>query len=76
MPQTTADVITLLDATQEMYHKHADRPLITMSMGSLGVVSRVSGATFGSSATFGAAKKASAPGQVSVDELRSILEVL
>jgi hypothetical protein len=36
-------VITLLDATQEMYHKHADRPLITMSMGSLGVVSRVSG---------------------------------
>ncbi|MGM0111530.1 type I 3-dehydroquinate dehydratase [Enterococcus sp. DIV0187] len=76
MPQTTADVITLLDATQEMYHKHADRPLITMSMGSLGVVSRVSGATFGSAATFGAAKKASAPGQVSVDELRSILEVL
>lgn len=59
-----------------MYHKHADRPLITMSMGSLGVVSRVSGATFGSAATFGAAKKASAPGQVSVDELRSILEVL
>lgn len=76
MPQTTADVITLLDATQEMYNEHADRPLITMSMGSLGVVSRVSGATFGSSATFGAAKKASAPGQVSVDELRSILDVL
>lgn len=76
MPQTTADVLTLLDATQEMYHEHADRPLITMSMGSLGVVSRVSGATFGSSATFGAAKQASAPGQVSVDELRSILEIL
>ena len=73
MPQTTADVITLLDATQEMYHKHADRPLITMSMGSLGVVSRVSGATFGSSATFGAAKKRpQLHGQVSVDELRSI----
>jgi hypothetical protein len=31
MPQTTADVITLLDATQEMYHKHADRPLISSS---------------------------------------------
>lgn len=76
MPQTAADVITLLDATQEMYNQHADRPLITMSMGSLGVVSRVSGATFGSAATFGAAKKASAPGQVSVDELRSILNVL
>lgn len=76
MPQTVADVITLLDATQEMYINYAECPLITMSMGSLGVVSRVSGHTFGSAATFGAAKKASAPGQVSVDELRSILKTL
>lgn len=76
MPQTTHDVIVLLDATQEMYHNYAKQPLITMSMGKLGVVSRVSGATFGSAATFGAAKKASAPGQVSVGELRTILETL
>lgn len=76
MPQTTHDVIVLLDATQEMYHQYADRPLITMSMGELGVISRVSGATFGSAATFGAAKKASAPGQVSVAELQNILSVL
>ncbi|MBO0454533.1 type I 3-dehydroquinate dehydratase [Candidatus Enterococcus murrayae] len=76
MPQNAHDVIVLLDATQEMYHQHADRPLITMSMGELGVVSRVSGKTFGSAATFGAAKKASAPGQVSVAELRTVLETL
>ncbi|GCF93682.1 3-dehydroquinate dehydratase [Enterococcus florum] len=76
MPQTTHDVIVLLDATQEMYNNYAKQPLITMSMGKLGVVSRVSGATFGSAATFGAAKKASAPGQVSVGELRTILETL
>lgn len=76
MPQTPHDVIVLLDATQEMYQKYADRPLITMSMGELGVISRVSGATFGSAATFGAAKKASAPGQVSVAELKTILTTL
>lgn len=76
MPQTPHDVIVLLDATQEMYTRYAKQPLITMSMGKLGVVSRVAGATFGSAATFGAAKQASAPGQVSVDELRTILEVL
>lgn len=76
MPQSTHDVLVLLDATQEMYHQYADRPLITMSMGELGVISRVSGATFGSAATFGVAKKASAPGQVSVAQLKTILTSL
>lgn len=76
MPQNPADVLTLLAATEEMKRKYADRPLITMSMGALGMVSRVSGQTFGSDATFGAAAQASAPGQVPVEELRSILTVL
>lgn len=76
MPKSIADVITLLDATQEMYTEYADRPLITMSMGKLGVISRVSGETFGSAATFGAAKEASAPGQLAVKELKEILATL
>lgn len=75
MPQSNSDVLTLLTATTEMYAK-ATRPLITMSMGALGMVSRVSGEVFGSSATFGAAAKASAPGQVPVSELRKILSTL
>lgn len=76
MPQSPADVLTLLSATEEMKREYADRPLITMSMGALGMVSRVSGQVFGSDATFGAAKKASAPGQVPVGELRDILNTL
>lgn len=40
------------------------------------MVSRVSGQVFGSAATFGAAKTASAPGQVPVGELRAILNTL
>lgn len=76
MPQNPADVLTLLAATEEMKREYADRPLITMSMGALGMVSRVAGQTFGSAATFGAAAKASAPGQVPVEELRTMLKVL
>ena len=70
------DLVTLLAATEEMSTKHANRPIITMSMGGLGLVSRLSGETFGSALTFGAAKAASAPGQISVDKLATILEVM
>lgn len=76
MPQTTDDVLTLLSATNEMVTKHADRPIITMSMAGLGVVSRLAGETFGSALTFGAAKAASAPGQVPVAKLAQVLEIM
>lgn len=76
MPNSTADVLTLLDATNTMNEQYADRPIITMSMAGMGVISRLAGEVFGSSLTFGAAKKASAPGQVPVTELRNILSVI
>lgn len=76
MPKTPEDVLALLTATNEMKKCYADRPIVTMSMGQLGMVSRVSGAVFGSAMTFGAAKKASAPGQVPVSKLREILQTL
>lgn len=76
MPQSAADVITLLDATQTMFNQYARCPLITMAMGRLGVMSRLSGETFGSAMTFGAAAKASAPGQIAVGDLRLILDIL
>lgn len=76
MPNTSEDVITLLAATEEMSTKYANKPIITMSMGSLGLVSRLAGETFGSALTFGAAKAISAPGQISVDKLATILEVI
>lgn len=73
MPTCKKDVLTLLSATEEMYTNYADRPIITMSMGGTGVVSRLTGEAFGSSMTFGAAKKASAPGQMGVNELDTVL---
>lgn len=76
MPQSRADVITLLDATREMFENYAEVPLITMSMSGLGVVSRLVGESFGSAATFGAAAQASAPGQVGVKELEQVLDTV
>jgi 3-dehydroquinate dehydratase-1 len=76
MPTNNADVITLLDATNTMYEQYADRPIITMSMAGQGIISRLSGEVFGSALTFGAAKKASAPGQIAVADLRTVLSLL
>lgn len=76
MPQSKGDVLVLLSATYEMSEKYADRPIITMSMAGDGVISRLSGEVFGSALTFGAAKKASAPGQIEVKDLSSVLHIL
>ena len=75
MPQCKKDVLTLLTATEEMAHRYADRPIITMSMAKDGVVSRMCGEVFGSALTFGTAGKASAPGQIEVGKLREVLEI-
>lgn len=76
MPHSPDDVLTLLNATVEMNRLHPDRPLITMSMGQMGMVSRISGAVFSSAVTFGSAGQASAPGQIPVAELRKALALL
>lgn len=76
MPQNKKDVLTLLSATEEMATSYADRPIITMSMAGTGVISRLCGEVFGSSMTFGAAKKASAPGQMGVNDLNTVLGLL
>lgn len=70
MPHTADDVLTLLSATNDA-RKVIDRPLITMAMGDLGKVSRVAGQVFGSSLSFGAVGQTSAPGQLSIEDLRN-----
>lgn len=76
MPQSKQDVLTVLSATLEMSEEHADRPIITMSMAGIGVISRLTGECFGSALTFGAASKASAPGQIGVHELKQVLDII
>jgi 3-dehydroquinate dehydratase-1 len=69
-------VVTLLDATECFTSQHAERPVITMAMGGLGVVSRIAGEAFGSCLSFGSVGEGSAPGQVSAGELGRILDVV
>lgn len=76
MPQTPRDVLTLLDATLTMKEKYPDIPVVTMSMGKLGGISRITGGIFGSCITFGAARTASAPGQLPARQLDEFLTAL
>ncbi len=76
MPQIKNDVLALLAATVEMSEQYARVPIITMSMAGTGVVSRLAGETFGSAVTYGSAGKQSAPGQVAVEELSRILNLI
>lgn len=75
MPRTPEDVLTLLQATLQANGK-ISRPIVTMSMGRLGAVSRLCGQLVGSSVTFGAAMQASAPGQIDAAFLNRILKLL
>ena len=76
MPNNPGDVLRLLEETHHFHERYPNQPLITMSMGKLGMISRVSGEVFGSCVTFGSGKNASAPGQIPIKELEHILNVI
>ena len=73
MPKSFTDLLVLLDTTKEASGKY-DRPLITMSMGETGFLSRICGEFTGSALTFAAGRNASAPGQAAAGNMRNILE--
>ncbi|MDX2356433.1 type I 3-dehydroquinate dehydratase [Dietzia sp. PP-33] len=74
-PRSAADVVTLLTATEQRF-RVAAIPLITMSMGGLGAVTRLGGGVFGSAATFATVGAASAPGQLPAEGVRRALDLL
>lgn len=77
MPQSKSDVLTLLDATASMKEMHPERPLVTMSMGQDGLISRMAGEVFGSAMTFGSiGSRVSAPGQIDVEALDQVMRII
>ena len=76
MPKSKSDVLELLTATEEMGRLYSDKPVITMSMGPMGLISRLAGEAFGSALTFGAGEKASAPGQIPAKQLKAVLDTI
>jgi len=76
MPQNMGDVLQLMEATWTMTSQHPSTPVLTISMGGLGLITRLSPRVTGSCATFAMVDHPSAPGQIPVEELRPILELL
>ncbi len=75
MPKSRQDVLKLLQASV-VADEEASIPLIMMSMGEMGAVSRVAGRLTGSAMTFASVGEASAPGQIAAEKIAAILEVL
>lgn len=73
MPKESLHVLQLLEASAQMKKYYPDYPIVTMAMGGLGAISRVSGQVFGSCITFASIGKASAPGQLSIKDTKLIL---
>jgi 3-dehydroquinate dehydratase-1 len=75
MPRNLEDVLTLLTATLTASQK-LSIPLISMSMGPYGSLTRLFGWTFGSALTFAVGASSSAPGQVPIEDLNTVLAIL
>lgn len=76
MPNNYIDVIKLLEVTSIMKEKYNGTPIITISMGTKGIISRMSGQIFGSCLTFASGTRASAPGQIGLEDLDISLEII
>ena len=76
MPKHYGDVLTLLSATNRARNETVRGPIVTMSMGPEGAVSRLAGGLFGSDITFAIGMQASAPGQIPIAELRKGMDLL
>jgi 3-dehydroquinate dehydratase-1 len=74
MPHSEDDVAALLEAASLINDECPEQPLIAISMGELGMSSRICAGQFGSVITFAAGKDASAPGQIDAVTLQGYLE--
>ncbi|MBO1005655.1 type I 3-dehydroquinate dehydratase [Pseudogracilibacillus auburnensis] len=74
MPKTQEDVLRLLEVTKTI-DDLLDVPVVTMSMGDIGGLSRIVGWAYGSIITFGVGVELSAPGQIPVKKLRETIKL-
>ena len=76
MPKTEQEVLDLMNYTRGFKSINPEQEFATMSMGKLGRISRLASDLVGSSWTFASLDQASAPGQVSLNNMKLIQEVL
>lgn len=75
MSQNLQDVLNLLKVTLEA-KETVDIPLISLAMGQYGTITRMMGGVFGSAVTFAVGESSSAPGQMPIEDLRSVLNII
>lgn len=75
MPQGMDDVLTLLSATLQS-SEDLEIPVVSMSMGRFGAITRLCGWAFGSAMTFAVGESSSAPGQLAIEDVNAGLALL
>lgn len=76
MPKNEQDVLDLMNYTRGFKTLNPEQTYVTMSMGKLGQLTRMSGTLTGSDWTFASLDEASAPGQISLSNMKKIKEIL
>lgn len=75
MPRSRMDLLTLMRAAVRA-DEACTAPIVAISMGAQGMLSRIGAQMIGSCLTFGTAGQASAPGQLDAKTLRHLLEII
>lgn len=76
MPRDYRDVLTLLNATFSARTARVQIPMVAISMGARGRLTRLAGGLFGSDITYAVGRDATAPGQIPITELKQAMEVV
>ena len=76
MAHTEQDVLDLMNFTRGFKTLNSEQEYVTISMGKVGKVSRITSDVTGSSWSFASLDEASAPGQISLSSMKKIREIL
>ena len=76
MAHTEHDVLDLMNYTRGFKTLNPEQDYVTISMGKIGKVSRITSDVTGSSWSFASLDEASAPGQISLSSMKKIREIL
>lgn len=76
MAHTAQDVLDLMNFTRGFKTLNPEQEYVTISMGKVGKVSRITSDVTGSSWSFASLDEASAPGQISLSSMKKIREIL
>ncbi|COA89144.1 type I 3-dehydroquinate dehydratase [Streptococcus pneumoniae] len=76
MAHTEQDVLDLMNYTRGFKNLNPEQEYVTISMGKVGKVSRITADVTGSSWSFASLDEVSAPGQISLASMKKIREIL